>query len=336
MSDIEDQDHHEAGSATPAGGRKRFTMKSLGALVDSNRITSATMPDRPETTGPRPSATEDDEAVIVEDVEHVEDVEDDVDDVTDADVATAGSDEPIDEAPPAPRETVAEVEEATIELRDEPGGPGDADGPSQSFADDEFRDDDGIDRSDMGTQVTRTGLAGLVGATTSYDTPADAAMSTRLASAQPLARQILDEEIAPGGRLSDPRDVPGIVLSLAKELPAAAAVSVVRIDEEIELVGNSIHPDVDPSMLARVFSGVFRTMQVAAGVLADGPLGTVHDVVIEGEHMDLILRPLGPHYYLMVLEDRRSPSANLKATRLRMATLAPGLAAILAHDYGEV
>ena len=147
----------------------------------------------------------------------------------------------------------------------------------------------------------------------------------------PLARQMLADEVRPGGRLSDPHDVPGIVLNLAKDLPAAAAVSVVRIDEEIELVGNTIDPDVDPNLLATVFSGVFRTLQQAAGMLASGPLGRVHDVVIEAEHMDLVLRPLGTHYYLLVLEDRRSPSANLSATRLHMAAIAPGLAATLAQ-----
>ena len=88
-------------------------------------------------------------------------------------------------------------------------------------------------------------------------------------------------------------------------------------------------------MLASMFSGLFRSIQVAAGALADGPLGTVHDLVIEGEHMDLILRPLGVHYYLMVLEDRTSEQANLSATRMRMAALAPGLAAILAQADGE-
>ncbi len=147
----------------------------------------------------------------------------------------------------------------------------------------------------------------------------------------PLAWQMLAAEVRPGGRLSDPHDVPGIVLNLAKDLPAAAAVSVVRIDEEIELVGNTIDPDVDPNLLATVFSGVFRTLQQAAGMLASGPLGRVHDVVIEAEHMDLVLRPLGTHYYLLVLEDRRSPSANLSATRLHMAAVAPGLAATLAQ-----
>ena len=123
----------------------------------------------------------------------------------------------------------------------------------------------------------------------------------------PSARQMLAAEVRLGGRLSDPHDVPGIVLNLAKDLPAAAAVSVVRIDEEIELVGNTIDPDVDPNLLATVFSGVFRTLQQAAGMLASGPLGRVHDVVIEAEHMDLVLRPLGTHYYLLVLEDRRQP-----------------------------
>jgi hypothetical protein len=37
----------------------------------------------------------------------------------------------------------------------------------------------------------------------------------------------------------------------------------------------------------------------------------------------------------MVLEDRRSENADLAATRMRMAALAPGLSAILAQGDGE-
>ena len=106
----------------------------------------------------------------------------------------------------------------------------------------------------------------------------------------------------------------------------------------MNLLGRTTHaertsrpPDVDPNLLASVFSGVFRTLQQATGILAAGPLGRVHDLVIEAEHMDLVLRPLGAHYYLLVLEDRRSPNADLAATRLHMAAIAPGLAATLAQ-----
>lgn len=199
---------------------------------------------------------------------------------------------------------------------------------------DDIVTDDGVDRSDMGGSVTRTGLGGLVGVTRSFD--GDLPVADAVArSAQPLARQILDEEIAPGGRLSDPRDVNGVVLGLANDLPAATAVSVVRVDEEIELVGHTIDPSVDPGSLASVFSGVFRAIQVTVGVFSDGPLGAVNDVVIEGEHLDLVLRTLGPHYYLMVLEDRHHPAADLTRTRERMGSLAPGLTATLAHVHGD-
>lgn len=193
---------------------------------------------------------------------------------------------------------------------------------------------DGVDRSDMGGTVTRTGLSSLVGTPRFFEERTPASVST-LASEQPLARQILDEEIAPGGRVSDPHDINGVVLNLAKDLPAATAVSVVRVEEEVELVGHTIDPDVDASSLANVFSGVFRAMQITAGVFTDGPLGKVNDVVIEGENLDLVLRTLGPHYYLMVLEDRHHPAADLARTRMLMGTLAPGLTAILAHRYGE-
>jgi predicted regulator of Ras-like GTPase activity (Roadblock/LC7/MglB family) len=220
-------------------------------------------------------------------------------------------------------ETLIELRERGARARRRPPAPPHVDGESAAVS------DDGVDRTELGTQVTRTGLGGLLEAA-----PSRARHDPR-DSPQPLARHMLDEEIQPGGRLSNPRDVPGIVLNLAKDIPAAAAVSVVRIDEEIELVGNSIDPAIEPGLLASMFSGLFRSIQVAAGALAQGPLGTVHDLVIEGEHMDLILRPLGIHYYLMVLEDRRSENADLAATRMRMAALAPGLSAILAQGDGE-
>jgi predicted regulator of Ras-like GTPase activity (Roadblock/LC7/MglB family) len=150
----------------------------------------------------------------------------------------------------------------------------------------------------------------------------------------PLARQMLDQEVAEGGRVSNPHDVAGLVLALAKDLPAAAAVSVVRMDEEVELVGNTIDPDVDPASFAMIFSGLMRVLNEAHPLLANGPLGAVADVVIEAENMDLVLRPLGRHFYLLVIEDRRSAHANLAGTRLQMAAVAPGLAATLAHDDG--
>jgi predicted regulator of Ras-like GTPase activity (Roadblock/LC7/MglB family) len=147
---------------------------------------------------------------------------------------------------------------------------------------------------------------------------------------------MLDGEIGPGGRISDPRDVPGIVLDLAKDVPASVAVSVVRIDEQVEIVGDSIDPSIDPTVFTAAFSGVFRSVRPAAQALQEGPLGTIRDVVVEGERMDLILRPLGANYFLMVLEDRSDPQANLAATRMRMASIAPGVTAILAQQDGEV
>jgi predicted regulator of Ras-like GTPase activity (Roadblock/LC7/MglB family) len=253
----------------------------------------------------------------------------------DGGVAEMGVDDGLDDGGLADEvEQADDQDETLIELRERgararrrpPAGPG-----REAAADvvPEVVPDDGVDRTELGTQVTRTGLGGLLEAA-----PSRPRHDPRQSSL-PLARHMLDEEIQPGGRLSNPRDVPGIVLNLAKDIPAAAAVSVVRIDEEIELVGNSIDPAIEPGLLASMFSGLFRSIQVAAGALAQGPLGTVHDLVIEGEHMDLILRPLGIHYYLMVLEDRRSENADLAATRMRMAALAPGLSAILAQGDGE-
>ncbi len=151
----------------------------------------------------------------------------------------------------------------------------------------------------------------------------------------PLARQMLNREVADGGRMSSPSDVGGLVLALAKSLPAASAVSVVRVDEEVELVSNSIDPTIDPATLVASFSDVVRVLGTKRPGLADGPLGDVTDLVISTINADLILRPLGPDYYLLVVEDRRNTHADLQATRLRMAAMAPGLAATLAHDDGR-
>lgn len=285
---------------------RRFDMKSLGQLVNSARITAASPLVVDDLVESRPLDADEEQAELEENQVVVDLVE---------------PPERDGEREDAPEEQVV---------------------PAQTFD-----GDDGVDRSAIGDLVTRTGIAdrlrpqvapvrSVLAATTTVDpvmTDVVAAeMDVLSRSQRNLARQILSEEIAPGGRLSNPRDIPGIVLSLARDLPAAAAVSVVRIEEEIEIVGNTIDPQFDPGMLASMFSGVFRTMQVAAKVFADGPLGAVHDVVIEGEFMDLVLRPLGDHHFMMVLEDRSSPAANLSATRMRMATLAPGLTAILALE----
>ena len=404
MSDTESDESSKHADGVAA--RKRYNMKALGQLVDSNRITGVARPTE-VSSGPHHRMTNEPD---VDDADATED--DEIVDAVDVGEADADAEVAVDDLEPGA--AVVEPDEAELRLPDDladdhglgalfdegdpvghpaTSGPeallegtaastrvehaGGSDGPAVEMvaevgdvaddaetsvavdqADDqdetliELRErgararrrpparhdvdvvpevvpdvvpDDGIDRSELGTQVTRTGLTGAKPARTRD--PRE--------SMQPLARHILDEEIQPGGRLSNPRDVPGIVLNLAKDIPAAAAVSVVRIDEEIELVGNTIDPDIEPGVLASMFSGVFRSIQVAAGALAQGPLGTVHDLVIEGEHMDLILRPLGVHYYLMVLEDRRSPHADLAATRMRMAALAPGLSAILAQGDGE-
>ena len=289
---------------------RRFDMKSLGQLVNSARITASSPP-------------------VVDDV--AESRPPDVDEV-----------EGEEQADPEETLVVVDLVESA---------------PQENTHEDAFAErvvpaqtidrGDGVDRSAFGDLVTRTGITSRLRPQIDPDSAASVATTTIATdvtgvaapemdalsrSQRNLARQILSEEIAPGGRVSDPRDVPGIVLGLARDLPAAAAVSVVRIDEEIEIVGNTIDPEFDPAMLASMFSGVFRTMQVAAKVFGDGPLGAVHDVVIEGEFMDLVLRPLGEHHFMMVLEDRSSPSANLSATRMRMAALAPGLSAILALE----
>lgn len=190
---------------------------------------------------------------------------------------------------------------------------------------------DGVDRSSMGGTVTRTGLPDLVGRT-SVTPPED---ETAVTDARALARKMLDGEIGPGGHISDPRDVSGIVLELAKDVPAAVAVSVVRIDEEVEVVGDTIDPMIDPSVFSSVFSGVFRSVRPAAQVLEEGPLGPIQDVVIEGEKMDLVLRPLGDRYYLMLLENRADPRANLPTARMRMSSIAPAITAILTQQDGE-
>ena len=411
MSDVDSEKRRE--QAERMAARKRYNMKALGALVDSNRLTGVSRPDGDEHSGPhRRTAQEepvddtvsadevepdvsadvdarqdevepdvssdvdgrpdDGEAAAAEaadvdeladaadaadaaelvDVADVEEVADEEDPVAAPDASTDLLEDVADDAPQevaeaAPPENSASdlaelyesgtpprvspappTGEATIELRSRARPKVDR-RAAPDLDEDDFFEDDGVDRSNLGGRVTRAGLAWRVDLA-----PASTRPDPRT-SEQPLARQILDEEISEGGRLSNPRDVPGIVLNLAKDIPAAAAVSVVRIDEEIELVGNTIDPSVEPGMLASMFSGLFRSIQIAAGTLAEGPLGTVHDLVIEGEHMDLILRPLGVHYYLMVLEDRASEQANLSSTRMRMAALAPGLAAILAHGDGE-
>lgn len=150
----------------------------------------------------------------------------------------------------------------------------------------------------------------------------------------PLARRMIDDEVAEGGRLSDPKDAAGVVLRLAKDMPASVAVSVVRVDEEVELIGSAVDPSFDTAALAPIFSSLVVGLGGDAPLAAGGVLGSVSDVVIEVEHLDVIVRPLGSRYYLLVIEDRRNPRANLARTRLQMATVAPGLGATLAHADG--
>lgn len=266
--------------------RKRYNMKALGRLVDSNRLTGVSrpteaVPDRLETVA---SSIDDTDRILA----------------------------------------VADRMNIPIRL----AGNGGAAVATDVVARD--RADGGVDLFDGAGVGARSAVAVRLD-----DSPRGATDLER-GSTSSLARRMLDGEIGPGGRISDPRDVPGIVLDLAKDVPASVAVSVVRIDEEIEIVGDSIDPTIDPGLFTAAFSGVFRSVRPAAQALQEGPLGPIRDVVIEGERMDLILRPLGHRYFLMVLEDRNDPQANLAATRMRMASIAPGVTAILAQQDGEV
>lgn len=323
---IEDPGDDQDARAERLAAHKRYNMKALGRLVDSNRLTGVSRPTSGSGSRERPPV-EDEPAVVEHDAAPLAD-----DDVFPADPVGVGHGE---------TEAVESVEDETdrlfavadrmnipIRLSGSGSGRGLLDGGMRGLARD--LSDGGVDRSEMGDTVTRTGLG------VRLDDPTLIPPEPSPPSAHRLARRMLDGEIGPGGRISDPRDVPGIVLDLAKDVPASVAVSVVRIDEEVEVVGDSVDPTIDPAIFTSVFSGVFRSVRPAARALEDGPLGTIRDVVIEGERMDLILRPLGDRYYLMVLEDRTDPQANLVATRMRMESIAPGLTAILAQQDGEV
>ncbi len=288
--------------------QKRPNMKSLGRLVDSNRLGGVPRPESMQPTLPRrerPEEAPTDEAAPTADAPRAPDEPPSKNGNGTAAVADIGSGT-------AARGGAANGTTGGVEARSN----------GVTLVGEEHRD--GIDRTGLGGGVTRTGLS-----TRLEDRP------DRLPS-DTLARRMIDEEIQPGGRVSDPREVPGIVLELANELPGSVAVSVVRIDEEIELVGNTIDPDFDAERFASMFTGVFRSLQDTVGHLADGPFGAVHDVVIESDGMHLVLRPLGMRYYLMVLEDRTQPNVDLAGTRARMATISPGLAATLAQQDGEV
>lgn len=337
MTTEETDDDHES-LRDRLAAHKRYNMKSLGRLVDSNRLTGVS---RAGDVGPSGASRTARDLLGVVDADDPDgrgapvvagESSDDADDPrTDGDVAPG----PLEPGGSAVDETdrllaVAEEMNIPIRLSGRGGGGGDA-GVDTAGADvvPRNRTGDLVDRSDMGTAVTRSGLSMRL------DVSALTAADPTVETPNSLARRMLDGEIGPGGRISDPRDVPGIVLDLAKDVPASVAVSVVRIDEEVEIVGDSIDPSIDPTVFTAAFSGVFRSVRPAAEALQEGPLGKIHDVVIEGERMDLILRPLGAHYFLMVLEDRSDPQANLAATRMRMASIAPGVTAILAQQDGE-
>lgn len=352
---MEESDEERQAKRDKYAAQKRYNMKSLGRLVDSNRLTGVARPERTDPELPQRSrrADLDDEiepapqgrADSERGVEPQAETDVDVETESAADATIDEHVDPVDDTEGGSTEHPPGLHEAMVQAiergADRPQRApvrrvtsGAAPKPSDSDADaDEdasvHAGSDGVDRSAMGGAVTRTGL------TSRLDGSAHGEESGDTLPPSSLARRMLDGEIGPGGRISDPRDVSGIVLDLAKDVPASVAVSVVRIAEEVEIVGDTVDPSIDPSIFSMVFSGVFRSVRPAAQILEDGPLGQIQDVVIEGDKMDLILRPLGYAYYLMVLEDRRDPKANLSATRRRMASIAPGVTAILAQQDGE-
>jgi len=312
---MEEPDDERRARVDELAAHKRYNMKALGRLVDSNRLTGVARP--VETPSPLPRRDDrepaddgavDDEALLAGDADPVDGA---VDEATPTVIAADSSTERV----------LAIAEQMDLPIRLTGSGGGLMGGATPGG--------DGVDRSGLGDTLTRSGLGFRL------DEPRPE-IGDRERTPSSLARQMLDGEISPGGRISDPRDVPGIVLDLAKDVPASVAVSVVRIDEEVEIVGDTVDPSIDPGLFTSVFASLFRIVRPAVAELENGPLGAIRDVVIEGEKMDLILRPLGDRYFLMVLEDRNDPQANLTATRLRMASIAPGVTAILAQQDGEV
>lgn len=304
---MEESDDERRERSEQLAAHKRYNMKALGRLVDSNRLTGIARPESLDQTSPRR--------------------------VTRGEPDDAGPEAHAVAEPAAPAPVSApsgDVGESPLPQRTrthvgthQDGTPTDA-GTVQTPS-----VDDGVDRSEIGGAVTRTGLSGRL------DDPSMPDRVKVAPGASPLARQMLDDEIAPGGRISDPRDVAGIVLDLAADVPASVAVSVVRIDEEVEVVGGTVDPTVDPDVFSAAFSELFRGLRPTAEILEMGPLGDIRDIVVAGEHMDLILRPLGDRYFLMVLEDRHDRRADLEATRGRMAMIAPAVTAVLSQQDGE-
>ena len=336
---MESSDDEHPTRAEQLAARKRYNMKSLGRLVDSNRATGATAasPTQAPVASPPPVSP-------VTNVPQIATAAPTVNRGPVAAPAPAATPTPVRAPTPASVPVSApDVEQVAVPVLIEV-----ADAAPHATSTDTLlepvRRNDSIDRSDMGSTVTKTGLSALLDGPKADEAKAPQRPRRPVAEiplpepgpSSPLARQMLDGEVARNGRISDPRDVPGLVLNLAKDVPASVAVSVVRIDEEIEIVGDTVDPSIDSTKFSVVFSGLFRAIRPAARVLEDGPMGPISDVVIEGEKMDLVLRPLGSRYYLMVVEDRKDARANLASTRLHMAAIAPGLTAILAQQDGEI
>lgn len=292
---------------------RRYNMKALGRLVDSNRLTGVSRPGAASTAAPTdggPSAG------------------------NGANGDVANGDDAIGDGSSAGREAdqidrmLAVADRMNIPIRLSGSG-----GLMSSVAG--GADVAVEDPPDRGPQAPRRGGAGRVSVADLAEEPPLRVRTSEVTSANRLARRMLDGEIGPGGRISDPRDVPGLILDLAKDVPASVAVSVVRIDEEVEVVGDSVDASIDPTIFTSAFSSLFRQVRPIAKALQEGPLGTIRDVVVQGDKLDLILRPLGELYFLLVLEDRRDPQADLAATRRRMATIAPGMTALLAQQDGS-
>lgn len=304
---MEESDDERRERAEQLAAHKRYNMKALGRLVDSNRLTGVARPDSLESKPPHRATRHDTE-----------------------DAGSETSEDPGPEAPASASMPSGDGAESALPQRARARARSHHDDTPLDTVEVETRaTGDGVDRSEIGDAVTRTGLSGRL------DDPSTTSRAGAASGTSPLARQMLDDEIAPGGRISNPRDVAGIVLDLAAEVPASVAVSVVRIDEEVEVVGGRVDPTVDPGLFSAAFSEAFRGVRPAAEILEAGPLGDIRDIIVAGENMDLILRPLGDKYFLMVLEDRHDPRAGLEATRGRMAMIAPAVTAILAQQDGE-
>jgi predicted regulator of Ras-like GTPase activity (Roadblock/LC7/MglB family) len=123
---------------------------------------------------------------------------------------------------------------------------------------------------------------------------------------------------------SDMSSLSEIIERFESEISGCVATSIVRLDDGLDLVADSIDPNIDTTISAAIFADVLRSIEAASSLLG-GPevLGETEDLLLSTSLYNVLLRWLGSDFYHLVMIDRMNRRSNIGMARVIMNKYEP-------------